>query len=302
MASVASHASISDNLPRKADGTLRAETPSALLADIAHALFLAHGLELDGASSSSPMAGRTFVHPHLGTRLLFHPINFGDHLILHVRCGDSPTLLKLSLSPHRFVLLAGQTPPHGQVLFQPLGPLFNVRFDEAACRIETHLVFAALPSLRPPAHVANPFVDLPTPLMQYVLEFLTAAALKAAAGSHQAGLAECREQWRSRPARLRRLPEPQRFPLAPDGFNGGYAGFDVLRMPFPYPLGPIGFDPFQPRVPDGLYDDVWGLTPGSRRHAPAFPGVGLSPDPHSESRPYFVGMGPFGFRPNFYEH
>jgi len=278
MASVASHTSISDNLPRSHDGTIRAKTPSAMLADLAHAIFLAHGFEVNETGTPSSMSGRTFVHASSDIRYLFHPIDFGDCLVLHVRCGNSPKILKLSLLPNHFVLLVGDSPNSGQALFQPLGSLFNVRFDEAICRIETHLIFAAVPSLRPPAHVANPFADLPPPIVQAILALLSTPDLRAAAGTSRVGRTVCSEQWRSRPPHLRLTTNTLNPCLPPRGVNVSRAGFELPWGAFPDSLRTPVFDPYQPKINDGLNDEFWSFTTGGIRPGPVLPGVRLGPN------------------------
>jgi len=217
------------------------------------------------------------MHSLSGVRYLFHPVDFGECLVLHVRRGDSPNILKLSLLPNRFVLLAGDSPNSGQAMFQPIGSLFNVRFDEAICRIETHLIFAAMPSLRPPAHVANPFADLPPPIVQMILALLSASDLREAAGTSRVGRRVCSEQWRSRPPHLRLLSNTSKPSLPPRGVNVSRAGFELPWGAFPHSLRTPVLDPYQPRVNDGLNDEFWSFTTGGIRPGPALPGVRPGP-------------------------
>ena len=228
----------------------------------------AHAARIDAAASALEPAtddGMPAEHLSLHCVTLFED----RQLICHVRRGGRSTIHRLAVDVHRFALdPASSVPPAGEDVYR-LGR-WDCRVGALAARLETHLLFRAVPALRPPMLVAE-LMDLSAPLLQKgVLACLDLRSLATAAGACHDLLAACRESFYRRPASVRAAAaarrraeerEAERARRAAAGWGDdwerrGGGGYDFPPYgfpPFPYGGGaaPFFFRP-PPLLPGGL--------------------------------------------------
>ena len=221
-----------------------ASSPSEIAVLVTLACLRAHG-GTSLPSSLSTLASRSMNFG--SSEAIFAPVVMGDTIILHLRVNGGP-IHKLSISSSRFVV-GSEREIHPGGVVQRLGA-WNVALFELTARIETHLIFRALPFLRPACHVASP-LELPPPILhQQVLSCLDWNGLASVAGTAASGRDAARVVVMARPLHLRRRPLPR-------DTAGQHHGGWWWTPQEPLGLGrrtlvPVWHDPIQPLVPDGM--------------------------------------------------